>query len=50
MVYGPVGQSAAVAYDGADYRCLTLGFPLESVTDSGMRRRLLANIIAFLIR
>lgn len=50
MVYGPIGQSAAVAYDGQDYRAMTLGFPLESIMDSGMRRRVLSSIIAFLIR
>lgn len=50
MVYGPTGASAAVAYDGQDYRSMTLGFPLESITDTAMRRRVLMNIIAFLTR
>lgn len=50
MVYGPAGLSAAVAYDGQDYRAMTLGFPLESITDTEMRRRILMNIIAFLTR
>ena len=50
MVYGPTGASAAVAYDGQDYRSMTLGFPLESITDTAMRRRVLMNIIAFLSR
>ena len=50
MVYNPSGQSAAVAYDGSDYRAMTIGFPLESITDTDFRRRLLSNIITFLIR
>jgi hypothetical protein len=50
MVYGPTGHSAAVAYDGQDYRAMTLGFPLESITDTTLRRRLLTNIISFLTR
>lgn len=50
MVYGPSGASAAVAYDGQDYRAITLGFPLESITDTEMRRRILMNLITFLIR
>jgi len=50
MVYGPSGQSAAVAYDGPNYRTMTLGFPLECISDTSLRRRLLTNIIAFLIR
>ena len=35
---------------GQDYRAMTLGFPLESITDTEMRRRILMNIIAFLTR
>ena len=50
MVYAPSGQSAAVAYDGQDYRAVTLGFPFESITDDEIRRRILMNIINFLIR
>ncbi|MCR5181300.1 MAG: hypothetical protein K6C30_08845 [Bacteroidaceae bacterium] len=50
MVYGPSGQSAAVAYDGHDYRSLTLGFPLENITDTSMRRTVFRNFINFLIR
>ena len=50
MVYGPAGQAAAVAYDGKDYRAMTLGFPLESITDTDMRRTVLQNIINFLVR
>lgn len=50
MVYGPTGHSAAVAYDGQDYRAMTLGFPLESITDTALRRRLLMSIISFLTR
>ena len=43
-------RKVAVAYDGSDYRAMTIGFPLESITDTDFRRRLLSNIITFLIR
>ena len=49
MVYGPGGQSAAVAYDGKDYRAMTLGFPLESIMDPELRRRTFMSAISFLI-
>ena len=31
MRYSDSGIGAAVAYRGADYRCITLGFPLETL-------------------
>ena len=49
MVYGPQGQSAAVAYAGQDYRTLSFGFPLESVSDPDVRRQLWEGILPFLL-
>ena len=49
MVYTPAEKSAAVAYNGTDYRTFTLGFPLESITDDEIRVNLLRGIIQFLI-
>jgi len=49
MVYGPEGQSAAVAYRGNDYRSFVMGFPFESITDEQTRASLLQGILQFLI-
>ena len=43
-------QGAGVAYDGTDYRCLTLGFPFESITDGAIRTRALRAILHFLLK
>ena len=48
MTYSPTGQSAAVAYQGSDYRAFTLGFPLESIKDTPMRIDILRGILQFL--
>ena len=49
MTYAPTSQSAAVAYQGNTYRTLTLGFPIEAVTDSDVRTRLWQAILQFLL-
>lgn len=49
LIYAPQNKSAAVAYSGTDYRCFTLGFPFESITDDETRVSLLRGIIQFLI-
>ena len=49
MVYANTGQSAAVAYQGTDYRCMTLGFPIESVNDREQRRLIWAGMLQFLL-
>ena len=49
MVYAPEELSAAVAYQGADYRALTFGFPLESILDAGVRNSLWTGILQFLL-
>ncbi len=42
------GTSAAVAYRGTDYRCFTMGFPLECITDEHRRTGIIQGIINFL--
>ncbi len=49
MVYSPHGESAAVAYQGKDYRSFTMGFPLESISDPAKRISILQGILQFLI-
>ncbi|MCR4993936.1 MAG: hypothetical protein K6A32_00930 [Bacteroidales bacterium] len=49
MIYNPTGQSAAVAYKGADYSTISLGFPFESITDADTRVNLLRGILQFLM-
>ena len=49
MVYTPSGESAAVAYQGQDYRSFTMGFPFESITNREVRLALLQGILQFLL-
>lgn len=44
------GTSAAVAYDGTDYKAFTMGFPVECIKDAGVRRGVIRGIIAFLLK
>lgn len=44
------GTSAAVAYDGTDYKAFTMGFPVECIKDAGVRRSVIRGIIAFLLK
>lgn len=41
--------SAAVAYQGTDYRAFTIGFPLECITDKTKRELVTRGILNFLI-
>ena len=43
------GTSAAVAYQGQDYRTFTMGFPFECIGDSKMRNKLMYGILKFLL-
>ncbi len=42
------GTSAAVAYRGNDYRSLTVGFPVECITDERLRKDIMSGILKFL--
>jgi hypothetical protein len=43
-------QAAAVAYDGNDYKAITFGFPLESITEAHQRNQLMQAIVNFLCK
>ena len=42
------GTSAAVAYQGTDYRAFTIGFPLECISEKEKREQITRGIINFL--
>ena len=44
------GASAAVGYDGNDYKSLVMGFPFESICDAGIRANMMRGILAFLLK
>lgn len=44
------GQSAAVAYNGEDYKTFTMGFPWECIKDKASRQSLMRGIINFLLK
>lgn len=49
MLYEGCNQCAAVAYGGKNYRCMALGFPLESVKQADKRKKMMAGILKFLL-
>ena len=49
MLYKQTDLPCAIAYQGADRRTLSFGFPLECITDEGVRRNILKAAIEFLI-
>jgi hypothetical protein len=49
MAYDSNQASAAVAYQGNDYRAFTMGFPFECITDSNTRQAIMKAIITFLL-
>lgn len=49
MVYSESRQSAAVAYQGSDYRSFAMGLPLEAVAEADVRVELMRGIIQFLL-
>lgn len=48
MRYADSGISAAVAYRGSDYRCICLGFPLETLTSQRELNSLVKEAVGFL--
>ena len=48
MRYGDQ-QSACVAYNGADYKAMTLGFPFECIKQEYVRFALMRGILNFLL-
>lgn len=49
MVYAD-GYSACVAYDGKDYKAMTMGFPFECIKDEQKRASLMRGILRFLLQ
>lgn len=43
-------QSACVAYSGSDYKCFTIGFPFECITDTNTRAAIMRGILAYLLK
>ena len=43
------GTSAGVLFQGTQYRCATLGFPLESIKDKATQKRVMLRLAKFLI-
>ena len=48
MRYLTNNQSAAVAYDGEDYRSVVMGFPFETILDEQLRDSLMKGVLEFL--
>jgi len=49
MIYKEGRQCAAVAYKGADYACISLGFPIEQICESDVRQKLMSAFLEFLL-
>lgn len=49
MVYAD-GYSACVAYDGKDYKAMTLGFPFECIKQERKRESLMRGMLRFLLQ
>jgi|GEM_PF-1395435 len=45
---GGTGDGAAIAYNGADFGVVHFGFPLETVTNAGVRDNLICEALTFL--
>ena len=48
MTYATGNASAAVAYQGSDYRTFIMGFPFESIREETSRNAIMASILRFL--
>ncbi len=44
------GNSAAIAYQGADYSTFTMGFPIECIKDASLRNKIMRGILAYLLK
>ncbi len=49
LIYPQSNHSAGVAYTGADYRAITLGFPIEQIEEEDVRQMLMKAFIEFLL-
>ena len=46
---GGKGGTAAIAYDGRDFKVVNYGFPLETVTDESVRNELIVRSVKFIL-
>lgn len=44
------GNSAAIAYQGRDYRAFVMGFPFECITEEATRAKLMAGILSYIVK
>ena len=44
------GSDAAVAYDGNDYKCFTMGFPFECINSIKARQQVMKAVMTFLMK
>ena len=44
------GATAAVAYDGADYKCFLMGYPFECINSLRLRQQIMTGIVNFLMK
>ena len=49
LVYSPDNLSAAVAYQGDDYRVVTMGFPFECIKYASDRDKIMGAFLRFLL-
>lgn len=49
LLYAPAQNSAAIAYQGSNYRAITLGFPFESIKYATDRDKIMAAFLKFLV-
>jgi hypothetical protein len=45
MRYATNNQSAAVVYNGKDYRSMVMGFPFETILDKAQRDSLMKGVL-----
>lgn len=50
LLYQPSGHSAAIAYKGADHSIIALGFPIEQIRETDVRRQLMGAFLNYLRR
>ncbi|MBR5735632.1 MAG: N-acetylmuramoyl-L-alanine amidase [Bacteroidales bacterium] len=50
MRYGDSNISAGVAYKGKDYRCVSLGFPIEALTSIRQTDHIMSTMLEFLLK
>jgi hypothetical protein len=48
--YRTVNTSAAVAYDGGRHRCVSIGFPIETLTSQQQVDDLMREVIRFIFK